>query len=55
MEELGLLTQESFPAITQALCDSCREEYMQDYTSEDVKLAADIRDMLPFVRRLFGE
>ena len=55
VEELSLLTQESCPAIKQALCESCRKEYMQDYIAEDVKLASDIQDVLPFIKRLFGD
>jgi len=50
-----LLTEESFPTIKQSFCESCLKEYMRDYIAEDVKLAADIQDMLPFARRLFGE
>jgi hypothetical protein len=55
LEELGLLTEESFPTIKQSFCESCLKEYMQDYIAEDVKLAADIQDVLPFIKRLFGE
>jgi hypothetical protein len=55
IEELSLLTKESFPTIKQSLCESCLKEYMRDYIGEDVRLASDIQDILPFVRRLFGE
>lgn len=55
IEELCLLTQESMPRVMHALCDSCRVDYMQDYIAEDAELTAEIRRLLPFVRRWFGD
>lgn len=53
IEEMRLLNQERLPTIMQALCNSCRVKYMQDYMTEDAKLTATIQHLLPFVKRWF--